>query len=127
MPFSNYDLAGEEIAPREERRERLRARIEQQSRPDISIEEIEAHFSGMPADYWGHVIEADLVWSLETIHGFLKLITSPKIAPTTPFVSWRHDTQSRCARVLLCTWDRRGLLAKAAAAFSAVRSNILQA
>jgi [protein-PII] uridylyltransferase len=110
-----------------ERRDWFRLRLEQ--RPPVAIggEEIEVHFSGMPPHYWERVLEADLLWGLETIHGFLKLVASPQFAATVPFVSCRQVARSRCTRVLLCTWDRQGLLAKAAAAFSAVRSNILQA
>ena len=111
----------------QQQREWLRARIDLAVPNGIGAEEIEAHFAAMPADYWERVTEADVMWGLETIHGFLKLISAPRIAPTTPFVNWRHCPESSRTRVLLCTWDRRGLLAKAAAAFSAVRINILQA
>jgi [protein-PII] uridylyltransferase len=81
----------------------------------------------MPPFYWERVTEADLIWGLETIHGFLKLIASPQVLATAPFVSWRQTDQPSGARVMLCTWNRHGLLAKAAAAFSAVRLNIVSA
>jgi len=93
----------------------------------ISTDEIDAHFSGMPAHYWERVTEGDLVWGLETIHGFLKLIASPNAPATAPFVSWRQFPELGHTRLMLCTWDRRGLLAKAAAALSAVRLNLLRA
>ncbi|PYI83084.1 MAG: hypothetical protein DME26_15740 [Verrucomicrobia bacterium] len=108
-------------------RERLRARLEQQLPAKITAEEIEVHFAAMPPHYWERVTEADLVWGLETIHGFLKLIASPQVSATAPFVSWSQAHQPHCVRVMLCTWDRHSLLAKAAAAFSAVRLNIHQA
>src|SRR5204863_6309648 len=50
-----------------------------------------------------------------------------QVPATAPFVSWRQSHETDLARVMLCTWDRHGLVAKAAAAFSAVRLNILQA
>jgi [protein-PII] uridylyltransferase len=91
------------------------------------MEEIEAHFTGMPASYWQCVNVHDFAWGLQTIHGFLDLITRPNVSATVPFVTWRELPQDGRTRVMLCTWDRRGLLAKAAASFSAVRLNILQA
>jgi UTP:GlnB (protein PII) uridylyltransferase len=110
-----------------ERREFFRSRLELRPLANISSEEVEVHFSTMPRHYWERISESDLVWGLETIHGFLKLVASPQVPATAPFVSWRHSTASPCTRVMLCSWDRHGLLAKAAAAFSAVRLNILQA
>lgn len=85
------------------------------------------HFSTMPAHYWEHVTEDELIWGLETVHGFLKLVASPEVPATSPYVSWRQVGRAGPVRVMLCTWDRHGLLAKAAAAFSAVRLNIVQA
>jgi [protein-PII] uridylyltransferase len=111
----------------EQRREWFRARLKERSPPEITAEEIEGHLAGMPRHYWERVTESDLVWGLQAIHGFLKLVTSPQVPPTTPFVSWRPAEERPYTRLLLCTWDRQGLLAKAAAAFSAVRLSILRA
>src|SRR5262245_19996109 len=110
-----------------ERRDSLREQLRQQPLGNISSEEIEVHFSSMPLHYWERVKEEDLVWGLETIHGFLSLIANPKSPPTKPFVGWRQTPAATRTRIMLCTWDRHGLLAKAVAAFSAVRLNILQA
>jgi [protein-PII] uridylyltransferase len=110
-----------------ERRDRLRAQLQRQPPAGIGGEEVEAHFSGMPAHYWERVTEGDLAWGLETIHGFLQLVTAPNVPATTPIVNWRQAPHAGGTRVMLCTWDRHGLLAKAAAAFSAVRLNILTA
>ena len=118
--------SGGELAWRQ-KRDALRTRLEGKTPPNISAEEIEIHFSTMPGHYWEQVSEPDLIWGLETIHGFFEVIASGQTPPTTPFVSWRPIPESRQTRIMLCTWDRHGLLAKAAAAFSAVRLNILQA
>lgn len=110
-----------------QRRDLFRAHLKQQPLAGISAEETEAHFSGMPAHYWERVNNHDLVWGLETIHGFLQLVATPNVPATTPFVSWRQVPQAGRTRIMLCTWDRHGLLAKAAAAFSGVRLNIVEA
>ena len=113
--------------PWQERRDWFRARLRQQPPPDISTDEIDSHFVTMPAHYWECVTESDLLWSLETVHGFLKLVASAQVPATAPFVGWRQAPESGCTLIMLCTWDRHGLLAKAAAAFSAVKLNILKA
>jgi [protein-PII] uridylyltransferase len=110
-----------------ERRESLRVRLRHRPPPHISAEEIEVHFSAMPSHYWEHVTESDLVWGMETIHGFLQLVASPDGSATAPLVSWRGSDEPSCTRVMLCTWDRHSLAAKAAAAFSAVGLKIVQA
>ena len=72
--------------PWQERRDRLRERIEQRPLSGVSPEEIAAHFGGMPAHYWEVVDYEDLVWGLETIHGFLQLVAAPSVPATTPFM-----------------------------------------
>jgi [protein-PII] uridylyltransferase len=42
-------------------------------------------------------------------------------------VKWKAVPDQGFTKVMLCTWDRHGLLAKVASAFSAVRINIIQA
>src|SRR5882724_3628144 len=111
----------------QQRRDWLRSRIEQRLRSKISPDELNIHFFVMPQHYWECVTEAELEWGLEIVHGFLELVASPDIPATSPFISWRKIGASGKVQVMLCTWDRHGLLAKAAAALSAVRLNIVQA
>lgn len=115
------------MLPWQERREWFRARFEQTPPPGISAEELQAHFSTMPSYYWEAVGETDFLWGLQTVHGFLALMASPHAAATAAYVSWRQNAEPEFTRLMLCTWDRHGLLAKAAAAFSAVGLNIVQA
>jgi [protein-PII] uridylyltransferase len=110
-----------------ERREWFRARLRRGPELKVTDDELGVHFSAMPHHYWECVTEAELEWGLETVHGFLELVASPDVSATSPFISWRRIGTSGNVRVMLCTWDRHGLLAKAAAAFSAVRLSIVQA
>ena len=110
-----------------EQRAWLRTRLQQQPPADISPDEVAAHFESMPEHYWARVNEPDLLWGLETIHGFFRQIASPNVPSTLPLVRWRQAPEQNQTRVMICTWDRQGLLAKAAAAFSAVRLNIREA
>lgn len=113
--------------PWRQKREHLRAWLARRPPTTIGADEIDVHFSAMPAHYWERVTEADLLWGLEAVHGFLGLLAASKVPATTPYVNWRHEPETNSTRVVLCTWDRLGLLAKAAAAFSTVRLNILRA
>jgi [protein-PII] uridylyltransferase len=110
-----------------ERRDSFRARFAQRAVLRITNDELQVHFSDMPRHYWECVTEAELEWGLETVHGFLELVGSPDVPATSPFISWRRIGTSGTVKVMLCTWDRHGLLAKAAAAFSAVRLSIVYA
>jgi len=110
-----------------ERRDWFRSRLKQRDNLGITSDELQVHFTGMPQDYWESVTEGELGWGLETVHGFLELVASPDVPATSPFISWRRIGTPGKVRVMLCTWDRHGLLAKAAAALSAVRLSIVQA
>ncbi|HWN97248.1 MAG TPA: ACT domain-containing protein [Methylomirabilota bacterium] len=129
------NLSGESPAPTlpganlpwQQRREQLRAWLQQHPVPKVPLDEVDAHFDSMPAHYWEQVMDGDIAWSLETVHGFFEMIARPNTPATTPFMDWRAEPQSKTTRVMLCTWDRHGLLAKAAAAFSALKLNIRQA
>jgi [protein-PII] uridylyltransferase len=102
----------------------LREQLRRRSIPDITAEEIDIHFSSMPERYWSAVSESDLIWGLETIHDFFRLVAAPHIPPAMVSVKWRPIANSSAVKIMLCTWDRQGLLAKAAAALSAVRLDI---
>ena len=110
-----------------DKRKALRDRLAAAPIEDIDIEEIEAHFAGMPARYWESVTESELTWGLATIHRFFQKLAEPDSPATSPVLAWRHFPARGFTKVTLCTWDRYGLLAKAAAAFSAARVNIIRA
>ena len=115
------------VLPWEQRRELLRDRLRTHPLTGIAQEEIDAHFQGMPARYWERVSEGELVWGLETIHDFFKSLSAPDSIGSVPVVHWKAVPEQGFTKVMVCTWDRHGLLAKVASAFSAVRINILQA
>jgi len=108
-------------------RERLAQQLVAQPPEDLGREEVEAHFRGMPARYWKTVNQEDLLWHLSTLHGFFrKLATSD--SPVSPVsVGWKRFPEGDVTRVIVCSWDRRGLLQNIAAAFSALRIEIQRA
>lgn len=111
----------------EMRRRALYLSVQQNVPAEIDLEEIDAHFNGMPLRYWERTTPQELVWGLKTIHRFFQLVAEPSSPGILPVLDWKASTDGRSTRVILCTWDRHGLLAKAAAAFSTVRINVLQA
>jgi [protein-PII] uridylyltransferase len=82
----------------------------------------------MPARYWERVTKAELLWGLEVVHSFL--LKSSAGDPTNSaavFADSRYYPERGLTKVMVCAPDRPGLLAKIAAAFSALRINILRA
>jgi [protein-PII] uridylyltransferase len=110
-----------------DRRERLRTRLSGSAIAHIPAEEIAAHFDGMPSRYWQSVSESEVTLGLNTIHRYFEKLAEGDESGTSPVVAWRHFPARDFTKVMLCTWDRYGLLAKAAAAFSASGINIIRA
>ncbi|MBI3192216.1 MAG: hypothetical protein HYZ36_06070, partial [Pedosphaera parvula] len=81
----------------------------------------------MPARYWEQVAEATLVWDLQVIHAFLAKLADAEPDNAQVAVDWRHNHELGVTKVLVSTWDRHGLLAKIAAALSAMRVSIIRA
>jgi [protein-PII] uridylyltransferase len=93
----------------------------------IGPEELEVHFSTMPARYWQQVDRTAVLWHLETIHQFFEVLANPDAPGTVPVVAWRPGRERGVTEFMVCTWDRQGLLAKAAGALAATGLDILQA
>lgn len=93
----------------------------------IGKEELEMHFTHMPARYWARVDKETLRGHLEIIHAFLRSLRESDGDATRPVVRWRHSPDRGVTVVEVFTWDRLGLLAKVAGAFAAVGLNIVRA
>src|SRR4051812_10803722 len=105
---------------------RLQQRLTQTPPQGLLRDEVEAHFRGMPTRYWETVTKGELIWALETVHAFLAKLRTWD-APGAPAVATlRHCPERGFTKVMVCTWDRPGLLARIAATFGALRLNILQ-
>lgn len=113
--------------PWNERREWFRQHWMELGVAGVPDEEIRAQFETMPPRYWEKVAAGDFVWGLEVIHRFFHELSQPNGGSSAMVIDWRETTEKGLFKVMLSTWDRQGLLAKAAAAFSAVGCGILQA
>jgi len=112
---------------RERKREWFAHCLESLHDAELTQEEIDAHLNGMPARYWDSVDQVELLWGVETIHKFLREVARADSPATMPIIDMRHRPKSGATQLMLCTWDRQGLLAKVAGCLSAMRINILQA
>ncbi|HTD65466.1 MAG TPA: ACT domain-containing protein [Candidatus Limnocylindria bacterium] len=120
------------LAPRrgagwEQQRDRLRKLVAENPIQDISQEELDAHFNGMPSRYWEQVDESELIWGLQNVHRFLYGVVASPSADTPVVVNWRYFKEQGYTKVLVCTWDRMGLLAKVAGYISALHLNVVRA
>jgi len=112
---------------RERKREWFAHCLESLQDAELTQEEIDAHLNGMPVRYWDSVDQVELIWGVETIHKFLREVARPDSPATMPIIDVRHRANNGATQLMLCTWDRQGLLAKVAGCLSAMRINILQA
>jgi [protein-PII] uridylyltransferase len=93
----------------------------------IRSEELELHFASMPLRYWPRVDSEALRWHLEIVHEFVDGLTHSDVLLAPPVMHWRHFPDRGFSEVVVCAWDRLGLLAKIAGAFAASGLNILRA
>jgi [protein-PII] uridylyltransferase len=108
-------------------RERLYSRLLEHPVPGISPAEVDAHFQGMPTRYWQRVTKAELTWALETTHAFAARLAAAPLTKTVVVADSRYSPERGLSKIMVCAWDSPGLLAKIAAAFSALGISILRA
>ncbi len=93
----------------------------------VRSEELEVHFAGMPVRYWPRVDSTSLRWHLDIIHEFTDSLTRSDVLLAPPVLRWRHFPERGFSEVVVCAWDRLGLLAKIAGSFAAAGLNIVRA
>ncbi|MFO1498576.1 MAG: ACT domain-containing protein [Verrucomicrobiota bacterium] len=108
------------------KRERLYQGLRKHPLADIPPGEVDQHFQAMPGRYWEQVTKAELIWGLEVVHAFLQDDPGSGMRPKV-LADSRHYPERGFTKVMVCSHDQPGLLAKIAAAFSALRVNILRA
>jgi [protein-PII] uridylyltransferase len=93
----------------------------------ISLEELDIHFTHMPVRYWGRVNAETARRHMLMIHDFFARLHDHHSDGTAPIVRWQHVPDRGITEVEMCTWDRIGLMAKVAGAMAAVGLNIVRA
>jgi [protein-PII] uridylyltransferase len=87
--------------------------------PDLSEDEIEAHFNLLPDRYFSYHSEKEVLLHLQMIHGLLQNISSAEtLGSLIPVVQWENDVSLDLTIVRIVTWDRAGLFYKLAGALT---------
>jgi len=116
-------------APAEKERDRIQMiqqDIVKKNLPELSEEEIEAHFSLLPERYFLLNSQEDVELHLQMIHRLLDNIhQAESVGSLVPVIEWRDDIDQSLTVVHVITWDRAGLFYKLAGAFAVAGLNIL--
>jgi [protein-PII] uridylyltransferase len=119
---------GTEFARAEEtQRALLQEEVQHLKPPQISGEELHAHFTTLSARYFQIHPAQEVLDDLILAHRFMRLQVSDQEEPLAPVVNWNNLPDRACTTVKVCTWDRAGLFRKIAGSLSAAGLNILSA
>jgi [protein-PII] uridylyltransferase len=111
-----------------EQREMTRKELIARKIPDISGEEITAHFQLLPKRYFIHTDIDEVELHLKMVNDLLKTINeTDTLGALQPVVDWKDDLDRGFTVVNIVTWDRAGLFFKLAGAFSVSGLSILSA
>ena len=111
-----------------EQREMTRQELITRKIPNISEEEISAHFQLLPERYFIHTDIDDVALHLRMVHELLKTISETNhVGALHPVIDWADDLDRGFTVVNVVTWDRIGLFCKLAGALSVAGLSILSA
>lgn len=90
-------------------------------------DETEAHFSMMPERYF-HTFDADAVAGhIRIFRAFYEQQSDADAIGLKPALAWKHHHGRGHSEVLVCGWDRPGLVLRLCGAFLSAKMNILSA
>lgn len=102
-------------------RETIQARL-----PDLSPEEIEAHYSMLPERYFVYTSEEEIALHLRMVNQLLRRVSvASSMGSLVPVIEWHDDLSLSMTVVHIVTWDRAGLFFKLAGAFSVAGLSIV--
>lgn len=94
--------------------------------PEISPEEIEAHYNLLPERYFVYSSVDEIVLHIKMVNELLRRIAaSPNVGTLVPVIEWDDDLSLGMTVVHVVTWDRAGLFFKLAGAFSVAGLSII--
>jgi [protein-PII] uridylyltransferase len=94
--------------------------------PELSSEEIEAHYNLLPERYFIYSDADEIVIHLRMVNQLLKTIAeADSLGSLIPIVEWHDDLNMSMTVVQIVTWDRAGLFYKLAGAFSVAGLSIV--
>jgi len=118
------ELAGQHISYSPE--EMIPKEIIRGKLPDISEEELEAHYNLLPDRYFINNSADEVALHLKMVNELLQHIAAAEsINALVPVVHWHNDLDLSLTVVNIVTWDRAGLFYKLAGAFSVAGLSIV--
>ncbi len=107
----------EDMIPKDTIREKL---------PELSEEEIEAHYNLLPERYFIYNNADEIALHLRMVNELLRHISEAEsLNSLVPIVHWSNDLNLSMTVVNIVTWDRAGLFYKLAGAFSVAGLSIV--
>jgi [protein-PII] uridylyltransferase len=111
-----------------EQKEKMRKALIDRKIPNISEEEITAHFQLLPERYFIHTDIDEVALHLTMVNDLLKTISqTDALSSLHPIIDWKDDLDRGFTVVNIVTWDRAGLFFKLAGALSVSGLSILSA
>ncbi len=107
--------------------ETLRNAVRQKLDKAVTNDEIDYHFAMLPERYLRVVHEEDLILHINAVRQFMAEQLSAQCNPLRPVLRWRHFPERRFSELVIVTWDRDLLFAKAAGSLSLAELDILSA
>ena len=96
--------------------------------PESYEDELTTHFASMPETYFHVFNSEDIVEHVRIFGEFLKKLREDNPDEVlSPIIKWKAKKEQGHSEVLVCTWDREGLLGRIAGSLAAARINILSA
>jgi [protein-PII] uridylyltransferase len=111
----------------EKQREVLMQEVRRLAPEQLSEEELQAHFTTLPAPYFQIHPAKEILADLLRAHHFMRLQMSDEEHALAPVVNWLDEPDRGYNAIKICTWDRAGLFRKIAGSLSAAGLNILSA
>jgi [protein-PII] uridylyltransferase len=93
----------------------------------IGGEEVNAHFSALPARYFEIHTAKEILADIELAHHFMRQLILEDDRALAPVTAWMDEPDRGYNVVKICTWDRAGLFSKITGSLSAAGLNILGA
>jgi [protein-PII] uridylyltransferase len=104
----------------------LQEELIQETPPEITEDEVEAHFNLLPERYFIHHKKEEINLHIRMVHDLLtKIQEADSLGSLVPVVDWQDNLDQGLSVVTVVTWDRAGLFYKLAGAFSVAGLNIL--
>jgi [protein-PII] uridylyltransferase len=119
-------LAGEAERDEGAASQALRAATDARLAGSTPPDEVEAHFTQMPAGYFQHGSSEDAAAHIRMVHRLIASVTAADAELSLrPIVDWHDEVGSGQSVVTVVTWDRAGLFSRMAGAFAVAGINIL--